>query len=218
MQYRYFISLIATIVFSACGQNLVTQQAKPIHTKTISATEVESLSTMGKSSSDSAQKVIHEVADASSLIAKNQTIVLQKNGDLTGTGTHNTIVVIDNDDDIKSRTLLILEANGAGVLHVVKSAENAVPCADCGALEVRLEDIFLENKGFRIKVSGGARNKEENEYSFRYSKIDDTWQLVKVVLISTDTMNPKNNRKITKTPKDFGKVDISTFCLEDYSK
>ncbi len=220
MQCKHLYSFVFAVVLAACGGNPLPKEPKLINTETHSASNGSHTPNEADASLrlEDSQKHPSEMADVSSLIGKNQTVVLQKNGDLTGTGTHNSIVVVQNNDDIKSRTLLILGAADSGVLRVIKSAENAIPCADCGALEVRLQDIFIESKGFTIKVSGGARNKEENEYSFRYSKIDDTWQLVKVVLASIDTLNPNNNRKFTKTPKDFGKVDISAFDLEDYSK
>lgn len=70
---------------------------------------------------------------------------------------------------------------------------------------------------FTINNYGGSAWRWEANFTFNYSRIDKTWQLVRVEHESFHAMNPdKVKQSVERPPYDFGKIDIADFDADNY--
>jgi hypothetical protein len=148
--------------------------------------------------------------------------------DLNGDGTKDYILVLerenpetDEDDFPKNqRPLLILVRGKDKKLSEAKRSESVVLCSQCGGI---FGDPFagleVGKKTFTVRHYGGSAWRWTADYRFNYSRIDNTWQLVRVEKTSYHTGEPdKVERKVLTPPKDYGKIDIADFDPADYDR
>lgn len=164
-----------------------------------------------------AQKSGIEVpAGVKPFVAKDKAVLAVESTDLNGDGTKDYILVVENAKAVDregaddKRTLLILTTEVSGKLKLVKTNDKVVFCRRCGGV---FGDPFA---GVRVKLNsftvdnyGGSNWRWSYSYRFNYSRIDKTWQLVRVVEDSFNALDPKKYKTRTYTPKKFGKVDIA---------
>ena len=108
---------------------------------------------------------------------------------------------------------MILTGDRAGKLTLVKSNVEVVYCKSCGgAFGDPFDGVEAKRGQFTVYNYGGSAWRWGERYQFNYSRIDKTWQLVRVEEISYNSTEPQKNYK-TKilTPKKFGKIDIADF-------
>ena len=154
-------------------------------------------------------------------------IALEK-GDLNGDGRDDFVLVLekqnpkkDSDDfPVGQRPLLILLRGPDGKLTTAKRNEKVVMCSQCGGVfGDPFEGVIVGRNNFSVEHYGGSSWRWKNSYKFNYSRIDKTWQLVRVEDISYHTSNPeKQTTKIYTPPRHFGKIDIAEFDPEHYLK
>jgi hypothetical protein len=116
------------------------------------------------------------------------------------------------------RPLIILQRTADGQLIKVKQNDKIVFCRICGgAYGDPFEDIKITKKGFTVNLYGGSNWRWEEHYEFAYSRIDKTWQLIKIESSSYHTSAPDDAKKRKLTPpKNFGKIDITDFDPEKF--
>ena len=154
-------------------------------------------------------------------------IALEK-GDLNGDGREDFILVLEKEKPAKDaddfpvgqRPLLVLLRGADGKLTVAKRNERIVMCSQCGGVfDDPFEGVIAGRNTFSVEHYGGSNWRWKYSYKFNYSRIDKTWELVRVEDISYHTSNPNGGTtKIYTPPKHFGKIDIADFDPENYLK
>jgi hypothetical protein len=154
-------------------------------------------------------------------------IALEKS-DLNGDGSEDFILVLEkqkpakdaDDFPVGQRPLLILLRGADGKLTLAKRNERVVMCSQCGGVfGDPFEGVIAARNTFSVEHYGGSSWRWKYSYKFNYSRIDKTWQLVKVEEINYHTSNPeKMTTKIYTPPRHFGKIDIANFDPDNYLK
>ena len=149
-------------------------------------------------------------------------------GDLNGDGRKDYILVLskptkelsgydESGDDLRPALVLIRSANNK--LEVATHNDKAVYCRNCGGV---FGDPFaaLEVKGTRFTISnyGGSNDRWAVDYTFDYSRRDNTWELVRVeetTFVATDPA--KTTKKPVYTPPTgFGLIKFADFDPDSY--
>jgi hypothetical protein len=149
-----------------------------------------------------------------------------ESADLNGDGLQDYVVVLEKqkaeptDPDIEEnqRRLLILIRETGGGLKEVKRNDKIVFCSTCGGV---MGDPFVGveagNKTFKVSHYGGSAQRWAIEYTFNYSRKDNTWQLVRVKEEDFSASDPnKIKTRLYTPPKDYGKIDIADFDPEHW--
>ncbi len=152
------------------------------------------------------------------IVAEEKPILLHA-VDLNHDGTQDYFLVTEvkaesADIDTLPRHFLIITRDKLGALTLAKQNHKmAQSCRVCGGvLGDPFSGIEITQKGFEIVLSGGSRERWTYTYAFNYSRIDHTWQLVKMKVDEYDITDPDENFTETKVPpKDFGKIDFANF-------
>lgn len=170
-------------------------------------------------------KVPSEVAP---FVEQGTKAIAVESGDLNGDGRGDFILVLEKENPAKDesgfpvnqRPLLILLRAPDGKLALEKRNERVIMCSECGGVfGDPFEGIIVGRNTFSVEHYGGSSDRWKYSYKFNYSRIDKTWQLVRVEERNYNTSNPnKVKTKIYTPPKDFGKIDIKDFDPENYLK
>jgi len=154
-------------------------------------------------------------------------IALEKS-DLNGDGKEDFILVLEKEKPAKDaddfpvgqRPLLILLRGADGKLTLAKRNERVVMCSQCGGVfGDPFDGVIASRNTFSVEHYGGSSWRWKYSYKFNYSRIDKTWQLVKVEEINYHTSNPeKMKTKIYRPPRHFGKIDVANFDPDNYLK
>ncbi|HEX7317235.1 MAG TPA: hypothetical protein VF297_25280 [Pyrinomonadaceae bacterium] len=148
--------------------------------------------------------------------------------DLDGDGRGDFVLVLerenpakDKDDfPVNQRPLLLLLRGADGTLSAAKRNERVVLCSQCGGIfGDPFEGVEVGRNTFTVHHYGGSAWRWKNSYKFNYSRIDKTWQLVRVEELSYHTSDPnKMERHVYTPPRDYGKIDFADFNPENYKK
>lgn len=162
-------------------------------------------------------------AEAREFIGQGDHAVALEAADLNGDGTPDFILVTEkttaktNDDEADSlRTLMILTRDREGKLKLAKSNKKVVYCKSCGgAFGDPFDGVEVKPKSFTVNNYGGSAWRWSEHYQFNYSRTDKTWQLVRFESQTYNSTEPNKTFKTKiRTPKSFGKIDISDFDPE----
>lgn len=174
---------------------------------------------------DNEIKIPSEVAP---FIEKGTKAIALAGGDLNGDSREDFILVLEKEDPAKDendfpvnqRPLLILARGADGKLTLAKRNERVIMCSACGGVfGDPFEGVEVAKNSFTVDHYGGSNWRWKFLYKFNYSRIDKTWQLVRVEELSYHTSDPdKVKTKIYTPPKDFGKIDVADFDPENYLK
>ena len=148
--------------------------------------------------------------------------------DLNGDGRGDFVLVLEkanpakdaDDFPVNERPLLLLLRGADGKLSEAKRNERVVMCSRCGGVwGDPFEGVEVGRNTFTVSHYGGSNWRWKYAYTFNYSRIDKTWQLVRTEELSYHTSNPdKMERHVYTPPRDFGKIDIADFDPEKYKK
>ena len=148
--------------------------------------------------------------------------------DLNGDGRGDYVLVLerenppkDKDDfPIGQRPLLLLVRGADGKLSAAKRNERIVMCSQCGGVfGDPFEGVEAKLNTFTVSFYGGSNWRWAYSYKFNYSRLDQTWQLVRAEEISFHTSDPDKMKKLVFIPpRDYGKVDIADFDPENYKR
>ena len=148
--------------------------------------------------------------------------------DLNGDGRGDYVLVLErenpakDEDDfpVKQRPLLLLVRGADGVLAAPKRNERLVMCSRCGGVfGDPFEGVEAGRNTFTVNFYGGSNWRWKYSYKFNYSRIDRTWQLVRVEEINYHTSDPdKMKTRVFTPPRDFGKIDLADFDPENYKR
>ena len=154
-------------------------------------------------------------------VEKNTTAIAVERGDLNRDGRSDYILVLERPDegDVEGpRSLLILVRNADGSLKLAKRSDKAVYCRECGGmLGDPFQGITIKKDRFVIHHYGGSSWRWTNDFTFAWSRRDQTWQLVRVESRDFHAGDPETEKLIVeKPPRDFGKIDLADFDPENY--
>jgi hypothetical protein len=153
-----------------------------------------------------------------------------ESADLNGDGLKDYVLVLERENPSEKdehdfpknqRPLLILVRGTDNKLSEAKRNEAIVMCSECGGM---MGDPFagvtVGKNTFTVTHYGGSAWRWEVNYKFNYSRIDKTWQLVRIEKTSFHAADVKKTlkRKIMTPPKHFGKVDIADFDPSAYDE
>lgn len=167
-------------------------------------------------------------AEAAEFVEANFKAIAFETADLNGDGRKDAILVLEdlspktNPDDFEEgkRSLLILERGANDKLTLAKRSDKVVYCRTCGGVfGDPFDGVTVGAKTFTVSHYGGSGWRWANRYTFNYSRIDKTWQLVKVWETSFHASDPNKAEDKTYTPpRHFGKIDIADFDPQNYLK
>src|ERR1044071_8598472 len=148
--------------------------------------------------------------------------------DLNGDGRGDFVLVLEkanpakdaDDFPIGERPLLILLRGADGKLAEAARNERVVMCSRCGGVfGDPFEGVVAGRNTFTVNHYGGSNWRWTYSYKFNNSRIDQTWQLVRVEESDFHTSAPdKMKTRVYTPPRDFGKIDIADFDPEKYKK
>lgn len=152
-------------------------------------------------------------------------VELAQEKDINGDGDKEVVYIVrdsdENSETYGDRTFLIAKRN-IDRYEVLAKSNKVILCVTCGGPSGDpLERIEFIKNGFVIRQHGGGWDRWITSYTFKYSKRDRTWQLIKAVdgYYSSDESKSSAFRPVTKTytpPHDFGKISIDEFDPDDY--
>lgn len=153
-----------------------------------------------------------------------------ESADLNGDSLKDYILVLEREKPTvkdeydfpkNQRPLLILVRGVGNKLAEAKRNEVIVMCSECGGM---MGDPFagvtVGRNTFTVNHYGGSAWRWTADYKFNYSRIDKTWQLVRIEKTSFHATEPQKTlkRKIMTPGKHFGKVDLADFDPSAYDK
>jgi hypothetical protein len=154
--------------------------------------------------------------DVQPFVEKNTTVLAVERGDLNRDGREDAVLVLEPEDPIEPRPMLILVRDAKGTLKLSKRSANAVACKECGGTGDPLQSIHIEKGRFTVELYGGRSSRWSASYSFAWSRRDQSWQLVHVKLNSHASELDEVETTVHTPPKDFGLIDVTEFDPEDY--
>ena len=167
-------------------------------------------------------------AEVKPFIENGTKAIALESADLNGDGMKDFILVLERkvseeeDYPNNQRPLLILVRDKNNKLTETKRNEQIVLCSQCGGIfGDPFDGLEVGKKTFTVNHYGGSAWRWSNSYKFNYSRIDKTWQLVRVETKSYHNVRPMEEtlkKTILTPPKDFGKVDIADFDAEDFDE
>ncbi|HVF46795.1 MAG TPA: hypothetical protein VNA17_04450 [Pyrinomonadaceae bacterium] len=170
---------------------------------------------------------INLIPEVAAFVEKGTKAIAVEKADLDGDRDEDLVLVLEkekpqivDDSPVKQRPLLILRRTADGKLELAKRNDLLVMCSQCGGVfGDPFESIEVGRNTFTVHHYGGSNWRWKVSYKFKYSRIDKTWQLVRVENTSYHKSDPdKVERDIHTPPKHFGKVDIADFDPENYLK
>lgn len=168
---------------------------------------------------------INLTPEVGAFVEKGTKAIAVEKADLDGDRDDDFVLVLEKEkpemvDDfpVRQRPLLILRRSADGKLQLVKRNDLLVMCSQCGGVfGDPFASLEVGRNTFTVHHYGGSNWRWKVSYKFNYSRIDKTWQLVRVESISYHTSDPdKMERDIHTPPKHFGKIDIADFDPENY--
>jgi hypothetical protein len=145
--------------------------------------------------------------------------------DLNRDGRPDAILVLEpilkpGDDAFaeRPRQLLVLVGQPDGTLREARRNAKVVYCSACGGvMGDPFQGVTTGPGTFTVANAGGSSWRWGVEYTFNYSRRDDTWQLVRVEETTFHASDPKGPTETVSTPpRHFGKIDIAGFDPEHW--
>lgn len=152
-------------------------------------------------------------------ILKGMSAIELESADLNGDGRQDYILVLeDTENDL--RPLLILVRNKDNTLTQAKRNDKVVFGPDDGGIYGDpFQGINADSKSFSVSHYGGSAWRWSFDYTFKYSRIDNTWQLVRVEETEIHINDPSTMKeRVYIPPRDYGKIDIADFDPQHYRK
>jgi hypothetical protein len=152
-------------------------------------------------------------------IPKGYTLLDVACGDLNLDNFKDIILVLKDtgekdkiDTNELKRPLLILIGNADKSFTLAGRNDDVVYCHGCGGVLGDPYDGIEIHKGtFTVNHFGGSNDRWSNEITFRYSKTNKTWYLLKVVDKGWNVGDLKKIDSTIKTKKDFGIMSFDKY-------
>jgi hypothetical protein len=151
-------------------------------------------------------------------IPKGYALLDAANGDLNLDNFRDIILVLKDtaekgkiDTNEFKRPLLILIGNADKSFTLAGRNDDVVYCRGCGgAFGDPYDGIEIHKGTFTVNHFGGSNDRWSNEITFRYSKTNKTWYLLKMVDKGWNVAD-LNIDSTVKTKKDFGIISFEKY-------
>lgn len=157
-------------------------------------------------------------------VPEDRRVIDLAKADLDRDGRDDYILALDrieNEDEPdrfagEPREVRILTRQPNGKLKLAGRGPKAIFCRGCGGVMGDPLFGFATERGrFTIRHMGGAGWRWTADFTFAWSRRDQTWQLVRVEKTEFHAGEPEKVKKTVQTPpKDFGKIDLREFDAE----
>jgi hypothetical protein len=141
--------------------------------------------------------------------------------DLNGDGLRDYVLILekekasptDKEIDEAQRPLLVLVQQKSGVLAVAARNDRLVYCASCGGVfGDPFASLEVKKNRFVVRHYGGSNWRWTADYSFAWSRLHRSWELVRVEETSFHTSSPdKVTRHVAVPPRNFGRIALADF-------
>lgn len=157
-------------------------------------------------------------------VERGSCAIALERGDLDRDGRSDYLLVVErpapDPENGRHRSLLVITA-GSGGLRLAAKADGVVLCSRCGGVwGDPLEGIQLGTGEFTVQHFAGSAWRWRLDFTFAYSRRDRAWQLVRINDVSFHTSDPEKTMKIrvSRPPRDFGKIDLREFDAETWMR
>ena len=114
------------------------------------------------------------------------------------------------------RPLLLLLGQADETFQLAARNDNVVYCYQCGgAFGDPYDGVTIKKGAFAVYHFGGTNDRWSNEITFKYSKVDSTWYLFKIVDKGWNVFHLDKIDSMVKTKKDFGTVSFEKYNPDD---
>ncbi len=144
--------------------------------------------------------------------------------DLNGDGLRDYVLILEKEKalptdaeiEIGQRPLLVLVQQLGGSLTVAARNDRVVYCSTCGGVfGDPFESLDVKKNRFVVHHYGGSNWRWTVDYSFTWSRLHRTWELVRVEETSFHTSAPDYaKRRVFTPPRNFGRIDLADFDPE----
>jgi hypothetical protein len=157
-------------------------------------------------------------SDVQPFIEQDTTALAIERADLNRDHREDVLLVLEPNDPDQPRPLLLLVRDAKGTLKLAKRAASAVLCRQCGGIMGDpFQGLSVQKGRFTIEHYGGSSWRWSANYTFAWSRRDQSWHLVRVESSSFHATEPdKMETTIETPPKDFGLIDVTDFDPADY--
>jgi len=157
-------------------------------------------------------------AEVLPFVEKGTTVAAIESGDLNGDGRQDVVLVLEPADPEQPRPLLLLLRDAKGQLKLAKRSAKAVFCRTCGGvMGDPFQGVSVKKGRFTIEHYGGSGWRWSTNFTFAWSRRDQSWQLVRVENQSFHAGEPDKIQKTVEVPpRDYGLIDVTAFDPEHY--
>lgn len=167
-------------------------------------------------------------AEVAPFVESGTKAIALETADLNGDKREDFILVLEKENPAKDenefavneRPLLILLRGVDSKLTLAKRNDQIIMCSQCGGVfGDPFAGVVAGRNTFSVEHYGGSNWRWQYSYKFNYSRIDNTWQLVRVQEVTFHTFEPnKAKTRVYTPPRHFGKIDIADFDPGNYLK
>ena len=148
-------------------------------------------------------------------------------GDLNADGKKDYILVIskprpdnatfDNGEDDQRETLILIR-DAAGKLLIAGRNDKVAFCRTCGGVfGDPLAGVEIKGTSFTVSNYGGSNWRWSSDFTFTYSRRDNTWQATRVEESSFYVFEPKKVKTSVYTPpRSFGLINFADFDPDNF--
>lgn len=172
---------------------------------------------IGLSGSAFAQNTFNIPAGISSQIPKNWVAIDYAQGDINKDKLIDSVIVLQNKDIPDTpRKIMVFILTKDNQYQLFSENDSVALCGECGGMMGDpYQGIEVKPGVLKIYNMGGSSWRWTHHFTFNYSRIDNQLQLVREEQSSFHASDPNKIKNIIKTPKNFGKISLSHFKVEN---
>ena len=164
-------------------------------------------------------------AEVAPFVESGTKAIALETADLNGDGRSDFVLVLERsetkrdkyDFPINQRPLLILVRQTDKTLKLAGRSEKVVFCSTCGGVfGDPFAGVETGRNTFTVNLYGGSNWRWTENYTFNYSRLDKTWQLVRIESGSFHVFELNKVERKILTPKKFGKINLADFDPEKH--
>lgn len=158
------------------------------------------------------EEIVLTCTELRPFIIKGMSLIDMEIADLNGDGQKDYVLVLEDTQNDLRPLLILIRDNNNELKQVKRNDKIILGPHDGGMLGDPFVGIQAESKSFSVSHYGGSRWRWSTDYTFRYSRLDDTWQLVRAEESEFDAAHDEGGKtRVLVPPRDYGKIDIADF-------
>jgi hypothetical protein len=156
------------------------------------------------------------------LVPAGHAVLDAQSADLDGDGSADYLVVTEaeggEEEGDHLRSMLVITTPAGAVPRIRARSDRAVRCRECGGMMGDpFQSVSARPGEFTIAHYGGSARRWSEEFTFRYSRKERAWSLVKAVLSAFHASDPEEGTTDEyHAPRDFDGIDLRDFDPDDF--